>query len=79
MPHSYVSNLMHCVFSTKERLPFITPELETHLWPYLAGIARTNEMKAIAVGGTVDHVHALLSLPATIEGVCQNSCQNTER
>ena len=69
MPHSYVSNLMHCVFSTKERLPFITPELESRLWPYIGGIARENEMKAIAVGGTVDHVHALLSLPSTIESV----------
>ena len=66
MPHSYVSNLMHCVFSTKERLPLITPELESRLWPYLGGIARENGMKAIALGGTVDHVHALLSLPGTM-------------
>jgi len=64
MSHSYISNLMHCVFSTKERLPFITPELESRLWPYIGGIARENKMKAIAVGGTVDHLHALLSLPA---------------
>jgi len=48
MPHSYVSNLMHCVFSTKERLSFISPELEARLWPYLGGIARENKMKAIA-------------------------------
>jgi REP element-mobilizing transposase RayT len=66
MPHSYVSNLMHCVFSTKERLPLITPELELRLWPYLGGIARENKGKAIAIGGTADHVHALMSLPATM-------------
>ena len=66
MPHSYVSSLMHCVFSTKERLPLITPELESRLWPYLGGIARENKMKAIAIGGTADHLHALLSLPATM-------------
>ena len=66
MPHSYVSNLIHCVFSTKERLPLITPELESRLWPYLGGIARENKMKAIAIGGTTDHVHGLLSLPATM-------------
>jgi putative transposase len=64
MPHSYVNNLMHCVFSTKDRLPTISPELESRLWPYLGGIARENGMKAIAIGGTTDHVHALLSLPA---------------
>ena len=66
MPHSYVSNLMHCVFSTKERLPLITPELEYRLSPYLGGIARENTMKALAIGGTSHHIHALLSLPATM-------------
>ena len=66
MPHSYVSNLMHCTFSTKERYPMIDPELEKRLWPYLGGIARENRMKALAIGGTTDHIHALLSLPATM-------------
>ena len=66
MPHSYVSNLVHYVFSTKERFPFIDQELESRLWPYMGGIARENGMKALSVGGTTDHVHALLSLPATL-------------
>ena len=30
MSHSYVSNLVHCTFSTKQRFPFIEPELERH-------------------------------------------------
>ena len=64
MPHSYVTNLMHCTFSTKERLLLITPELESRLWPYIGGIARENRMKALAIGGTSNHIHALLSLPA---------------
>ncbi len=66
MSHSYVSNLMHCTFSTKERLPFIEPELETRLWPYIGGIARENRMRPLAIGGISDHLHALLSLPATM-------------
>ncbi len=66
MSHSYVRNLMHCTFSTKERYPFINLELESRLWPYIGGIARENRMKALAVGGTVDHLHALLSLPGTM-------------
>ena len=65
MPHSYVSNLMHCTFSTKE-YPMITSDLENDLWPYIGGIARKNHMKALAIGGTQDHIHALLSLPATM-------------
>jgi putative transposase len=63
MSHSYVSNLMHCIFSTKNRYPFIDSELESRLWPYLGGIAKQNRMKALAIGGTTDHLHALLSLP----------------
>jgi REP element-mobilizing transposase RayT len=63
MSHAYVSNLMHCTFSTKERYPFIDSDLESRLWPYLGGIARENRMKALAIGGTSDHLHALLSLP----------------
>ncbi len=63
MSHSYVSNLMHCTFSTKEQYPFISPDLESRLWPYIGGIARENRMKALASGGTDDHLHALLSLP----------------
>src|SRR2546422_5534250 len=64
MSHSYVSNLMHCTFSTNNRYPAIDPELESRLWPYLGGIVRENRMKALAIGGTADHVHALLSLPS---------------
>ena len=64
MSHSYVNNLMHCTFSTKGRYPFIESNLESNLWPYVGGIARAHRMKALAIGGTADHIHALLSLPS---------------
>ena len=66
MSHSYVSNLMHCTFSTKERYPWIEGDLESRLWPYIGGIAREHRMKALTIGGVFDHVHALLSLPSTM-------------
>ena len=66
MPHSFTSQLLHCVFSTKQRQKIITSELASRLWPYLGGIARENNMKALSVGGTKDHVHLLLSLPAML-------------
>jgi len=66
MSHSFVSNLMHCTFSTKERYPWIDNDLEARLWPYIGGIARKNRMRALAIGGTFDHLHTLLSLPSTM-------------
>ena len=64
--HSFVSCLMHCVFSTKERRQLITPELQQRLYPYLGGIARENKMKALSIGGVEDHVHVLVSIPSTL-------------
>lgn len=66
MPHSYCSFYIHFVFSTKERKDLIAPELQERLFPYLGGIAKTNAMKTMIVGGTTNHVHILLSLPATL-------------
>ena len=66
MPHTYVSDLVHCVFSTKERRKLIRPETQSELWSFIGGIARKNGFKTLIVGGTDDHVHILLSLPAAM-------------
>src|SRR2546425_11160154 len=64
--HSFTSCLVHCVWSTKGREPCLTADLRERLWPYLGGIAKKNQMKALAIGGASDHGHVLLSLPATL-------------
>ncbi|MEY2507065.1 MAG: REP-associated tyrosine transposase [Verrucomicrobiota bacterium] len=64
--HSFTSSLHHCVFATKGREPWLTPDVRERLWPYLGGIARANDMKTLAIGGVADHVHLLLSLSATM-------------
>jgi putative transposase len=66
MAHTYVSSLVHCVFSTKERAKIIEVDYRERLWGFMGGIARENNIKALAIGGTENHVHLLLSLPATI-------------
>jgi putative transposase len=64
--HTFNSILIHCVWSTKKRQPFLTSDLRDRLWPYLGGIARENKMKALAIGGVADHAHMLISLPGTL-------------
>ena len=64
MAHTYTNLLVHCVFSTKHREKTITAEHQSNLWAYMGGIARTNKMHALAIGGIEDHVHLLLSLPS---------------
>jgi putative transposase len=66
MAHSYSNCLIHGVFSTKNRRNTISRDLQRRLWPFLGGIARQNDTKALAVGGTENHAHMLISLPATL-------------
>lgn len=66
MAHTYVSSLFHCVFSTKERCGLIPAAKQPDVWSYLGGIARKNGFKLLAAGGTDNHVHLLVSLPATV-------------
>lgn len=61
--HSFTSCLIHCVWSTKNREPYLNSQLRERLWPYLGGIAKQNKMKVLAIGGASDHVHVLLCLP----------------
>ncbi|MGH8095564.1 MAG: IS200/IS605 family transposase [Chthoniobacterales bacterium] len=64
--HSYTSSLFHCIFASKRRAPLLASDIRERLWPYLGGIARANGIKALAIGGVADHIHILVSLPATM-------------
>jgi putative transposase len=66
MPQSLAKILVHVVFSTKERRPFLRDAAlreETH--HYLGGILKNLECQPIIVGGMEDHVHLLASLSRT--------------
>ena len=65
MAHTYASNFIHCIFSTKERKPLIAVDREADLYAYIGGIARSEGFSLVAAGGTADHVHLLFILPAT--------------
>jgi len=66
MSDTYSSLLVHCVFTTHQRQPLISEPAQPRLWAYMGGIARTNGIKALAIGGIEDHVHLLLSLSTTM-------------
>lgn len=67
MPHTYTNFLYHVVFSTKERLPLITAELEPRLYEYVGGTVRGLGGIQLEIGGVQDHVHLLLKLKPTMQ------------
>lgn len=66
MPQSLIRNYLHITFSTKNREPFIQPEIEDELYTYLGGICKKLECNPILVGGHKDHVHILCLLSQKI-------------
>ena len=66
MAHTYTSNFIHCISSTKDRRPLISGDRMQDLFAYLGGIARGEGYSLIAAGGTPNHVHLLFALPASV-------------
>lgn len=67
MPQSLSSILIHLIFSTKNREPFITEAIEKELHPYMATIFRGLKSPSLTIDGTTDHVHILFSLSRVIK------------
>jgi REP element-mobilizing transposase RayT len=81
MAHSYPNLLVHCVFSTKERRNSIPEELREKLWKYLAAVGENHKLPVLEAGGTANHAHVLLALPAdvplskAVQTLKANSCR----
>jgi REP element-mobilizing transposase RayT len=66
MAQSLAKILVHTVFSTKDRRPFLRePELRAEMHRYLGGILNKLDCKSVIVGGVEDHVHLLATLART--------------
>jgi REP element-mobilizing transposase RayT len=66
MSHTYINLLVHVIFTTKNREPCLLSEIRPRLFAYMGGIMTHLKGVALEINGTDDHVHLLLSLPATL-------------
>ncbi|MEP7339271.1 MAG: IS200/IS605 family transposase, partial [Acidobacteriota bacterium] len=66
MANTYTSLHYHVIFSTKNRVAYLKPEIEQRVWAYIGGVARKHKMTALQIGGFDDHIHALVMAPPMI-------------
>ncbi|HTZ75920.1 MAG TPA: IS200/IS605 family transposase [Candidatus Aquilonibacter sp.] len=66
MPHTYAQNTLHIVFSTKDRRAAIPAEFQPEMWTYAAGVCKNIGVGVRAIGGTDNHMHMLLHIPASL-------------
>ncbi len=60
MPGTWSQLLVHFVFATKKRSPWISAEVASRLHPYMGGIIRAEKCVPLEIGGVEDHVHLLV-------------------
>jgi putative transposase len=65
MPQSLAKNLIHLIFSTKDRQRWLDPVVRPDLHRYMAGILRQALSPALIINSVPDHVHILLNLHRT--------------
>ena len=65
MPQTLSFNLVHLIFSTKDRQPSIPQEIADPLHAYLAGATRQLDCECFRAGGMPNHVHLALRLAPT--------------
>jgi len=66
MPQSLSLVVIHVIFSTKERRPFLAPGIRPNLHAYLATVARNAGCECYRAGGVEDHVHLAIRLARTL-------------
>ena len=62
MGQSLAKNLIHLIFSTKERHPFLDDAVREPLHAYIAGIFKEQDSPCLAINSVADHVHVLFCL-----------------
>ena len=62
MSQSLAKNILHLVFSTKNREHLLTNDIRLDLHSYMGGILREWESPAILMNSVADHIHILLCL-----------------
>ncbi len=67
MPQSLARVVLHVVFSTKHRAPFLRDaEVRTRLHAYMAGVLQHPGGEPILLNGVADHVHIFCNLSRTV-------------
>src|SRR5947207_13318186 len=66
MPQSLSKVIVHIIFSTKDREPWLDSDVRPRMNAYIATICRNLGAECVRVGGVSDHIHLVTTLPRTL-------------
>jgi len=62
MANTFSQIYIHVVFAVQNRKALINPLWEEELFKYISGIVRNKDQKILAINGTSNHLHLLISI-----------------
>ena len=62
MRHSYSKVLVHIVWSTKHRAPYLADKYRKNIFCYVEKLIEDEKTGLLAIGGVEDHVHMLVDI-----------------
>jgi REP element-mobilizing transposase RayT len=66
LAHTYTNILIHALFSTKGRRPWLDTEVKDEVFRYLGGAVNELRGQSLLVNGALNHVHLLFVQPPTL-------------
>ena len=65
MRHDKIEVYLHLIWTTWEREPFITPDLEAEMFPIICAMMERHDAKVLGTNGVGDHLHLLVKFSST--------------
>jgi putative transposase len=65
MGHTHTRLLVHVIFSTKDRIPYLVSDRRNEIFRYMSGILKNLNCSSLSIGGVSDHAHMFFELPQT--------------
>ncbi|MCW3099345.1 MAG: transposase IS200-family protein [Chthonomonadaceae bacterium] len=66
MPQVQNRALLHFVWATYDRMPWVTADIAASVYRYITTVAIDDGCEVLAIGGMPDHVHLLVRMSTTV-------------
>jgi putative transposase len=62
MSQSITKIIIHIIFSTKKRIPYLTPQISSKLYAFISKALQNRDCYVLKIGGYSNHIHILCTM-----------------
>ena len=62
LSHTYTRLIVHTIFSTKDRIAYLSEDRRSEVFRYMGGILRKLDCQPLHINGVADHTHMIIGI-----------------